>query len=1138
MFRRGESRSIFLIVLLYGLFFLITTAKAQPVNDDFAAAIALTTLEGTISGTNVDATGEDNETLPDAGYAIPITSIWYSLSPSDSGTFQIDTIGSDFDTILAVYTGISVDNLTEIISNDDTVGGQSTVRFEVENGITYHIAVYGYSGSQGNTTLNWQPVIAQEITISGKILLPTGYQYDNPVDIWLQIEETETDSYVHHQLVTIPANSSEQSYSLTVTAVGPVRVYYYSVSGAGQDFYGQGYYSTSGTVTDQDDATGLTSDTVNDTIHLTLIPGAIIEGVVSLPDYRTNSSDLHVSVWVHSYNTGSWVSGQEVTISAENSLSDSFSFLVPADEQLRITYYFDGTDADDTYFTYGYYSTEGTTTEYNDATPVTASSIPTDFGLTLIPAISVEGKVALPFGRTNSTDIAVTLYAWNFYTGSWVGSQYVTILAGENSADFSFLAQPGDQLRIQYSMNSETDDPYSSWAYYSSAGTTLNYYDASPVSADNPPVDFEISLFPMVRLSGTYSLPLPGETYDHPVDINLQVMTYDGSGSYMNYVSSEFLTIPAHESEQYWQIDLMPGTSQYYIVAYVDRDVNDPGQEYLAKTYYSASAANGTASLLGSATTLDGSISHEDLDMTLLTGNLVSGLFEKPGGDVFNDGDYLRVYARWGDRGGIDYNESYYWDITDGLETFGYGIAVPAELSEFTIDYFYSNYPNGVAPYLSRGYYTESQDGYCEKDADPFTGGFDYPGRNITLLQYHTVKGELSLPVGETRVEPLTVSLGALYMPTDGSYATTVSGRYSDSVVIEPDSVSIPYEVTLPPTCEEEPGEYLIGYSHTNNDYVRYGYYNSGGTVGLPAHSETLATNQSHGEIDMQLMTGSVISGMISLPNGNLAPGGGVEVTLGSLNEPDSLYHTTVTIAQGVNDEFYSVRVAPDVGEVVLGYWLLGDTPYAKRGYYASSSSLGSGVTGRFDFADPFDTQFDDPDNDFILDYGNEVSGAITLPTVAPYNIPIEITLAADPEVPASIYWHTAMVVPKGAQTIPYSQRIVLDSDIVAKYTNRDVSSWREEGYYLNENESTPDITLATSLLAETDHALINLLITLSDKGDYNHDGVVDLIDVILGLQILTDTSISNEISKSADVNADGYLGLPEVIYILNELQE
>ena len=69
-----------------------------------------------------------------------------------------DTVGSSFDTLLAVYTGNGVGTLTLVTNNDDIAGAnnrQSSVTFTPVTGTTYRIAVDGYGGAAGNVVLNW-----------------------------------------------------------------------------------------------------------------------------------------------------------------------------------------------------------------------------------------------------------------------------------------------------------------------------------------------------------------------------------------------------------------------------------------------------------------------------------------------------------------------------------------------------------------------------------------------------------------------------------------------------------------------------------------------------------------------------------------------------------------------------------------------------------------------------------------------------------------------------------------------------------------------------------------------------------------------------------------------------------------------
>src|SRR4051794_16631908 len=131
----------------------VPNVPQRPANDNFANAQTISGANATVSGTNVNATKESGE--PDHAGITGGKSVWYKWTPQASGTTTIDTAGSNFDTLLAVYTGGAVNSLTEVASNDDADGGlQSKVSFTANAGTTYRIAVDGVAGFAGNISLH------------------------------------------------------------------------------------------------------------------------------------------------------------------------------------------------------------------------------------------------------------------------------------------------------------------------------------------------------------------------------------------------------------------------------------------------------------------------------------------------------------------------------------------------------------------------------------------------------------------------------------------------------------------------------------------------------------------------------------------------------------------------------------------------------------------------------------------------------------------------------------------------------------------------------------------------------------------------------------------------------------------------
>lgn len=125
-------------------------APERPTLDDFADAENLTSLGGT-NGVSSCATKEAGEPSHGPGSG---ASIWYRWTAPAAGTLTLNTSGSSFDTVLAVYTGSSVGSLTRWAQDDDSGGGTaSRVSLPVTAGTTYSIAIDGYNGATGSTRI-------------------------------------------------------------------------------------------------------------------------------------------------------------------------------------------------------------------------------------------------------------------------------------------------------------------------------------------------------------------------------------------------------------------------------------------------------------------------------------------------------------------------------------------------------------------------------------------------------------------------------------------------------------------------------------------------------------------------------------------------------------------------------------------------------------------------------------------------------------------------------------------------------------------------------------------------------------------------------------------------------------------------
>ncbi|MCA1964396.1 MAG: S8 family serine peptidase, partial [Prosthecobacter sp.] len=105
-------------------------------NDAFASRTVVSGAGGTFTGSNIAATGEAEEPVHDVA-APPTHSVWWSWTAPATGVAVIDTLGSGFDTVLAVYTGGSLAGLTPVAMNDDAGGPESRVAFPCSAGTAY-----------------------------------------------------------------------------------------------------------------------------------------------------------------------------------------------------------------------------------------------------------------------------------------------------------------------------------------------------------------------------------------------------------------------------------------------------------------------------------------------------------------------------------------------------------------------------------------------------------------------------------------------------------------------------------------------------------------------------------------------------------------------------------------------------------------------------------------------------------------------------------------------------------------------------------------------------------------------------------------------------------------------------------------
>jgi hypothetical protein len=133
-------------------------SPSPPPNNDFVNAQIISGCSGSANGTNLGANKEAGEPSHSPDGNPGGASVWYWWQAPSNGSVTMTTAGSNFDTLLAVYTGNSVSTLTTIGKNDDAGPPgdlTSSVTFTASAGTVYRIAVDGFDGGIANITFNW-----------------------------------------------------------------------------------------------------------------------------------------------------------------------------------------------------------------------------------------------------------------------------------------------------------------------------------------------------------------------------------------------------------------------------------------------------------------------------------------------------------------------------------------------------------------------------------------------------------------------------------------------------------------------------------------------------------------------------------------------------------------------------------------------------------------------------------------------------------------------------------------------------------------------------------------------------------------------------------------------------------------------
>lgn len=145
---------------IYFLLFIILVVSMSSLaqseeSDSYTDAIEITELPFTTTGNNSEATLSNDEPLPTCTWETGHT-VWYQYTPEETDRIRLDTSGSDFDTVLSVWTRRNNGTWQSIGCSDlnlVTFDNTSNLSIQVESGVTYYIMLSGYEDESGDYRL-------------------------------------------------------------------------------------------------------------------------------------------------------------------------------------------------------------------------------------------------------------------------------------------------------------------------------------------------------------------------------------------------------------------------------------------------------------------------------------------------------------------------------------------------------------------------------------------------------------------------------------------------------------------------------------------------------------------------------------------------------------------------------------------------------------------------------------------------------------------------------------------------------------------------------------------------------------------------------------------------------------------------
>lgn len=608
-----------------------------------------------------------------------------------------------------------------------------------------------------------------------------------------------------------------------------------------------------------------------------------------------------------------------------------------------------------------------------------------------------------------------------------------TINAGFSSVDYCLAVPDNQTYQIDYSIQQgcSVENRLVSNGYYSNQGAVSLPERATSIKvAGSNQTGINFTLLQGNLISGTIS----GETQLNGQNLSLSVFNDSGEQAHLEL---------GQLTGDSWNFCMIAPAANGYRLSYCIWSESDI-HSYVKGAFYKDNANSTTVYTNASLIDLANG-DKTNIDFPLLPGKKITGRIMLPQGhSAPNDdgmGIIIKAYAE-----NLEYANTIV-EIQSGQENAGYTLKAPVATG-YRLEYYIchpscSSPSHPVSEYVRKAYKKGNSSTNDYMEADVFNLTDDLGNQDFQILTGNRIYGKISLPSGDT-APPGGIAFAIHCNAEDPDFNFNY---HADTIVsINAGDSSANYVVTAPPASNYHLWYYLI--SETSGSYIRSGYYNETGMVTTYDEASNIDINTNDEQINLTVLTGNSLSGTISLPNGNTAPTGGlqVEVRAFDCNQSNLSFGTSAIIPAGKSEANYNLAVP--AGEYRLCYYLqpwAPDQPYIYSAYYSSN-----GMVETNSLATPITIDTNKSINLTML-IGESICGTISLPEAeaAPTGgLPLEIHILPEHE---GIAGTKHIIIPSGLNSYEYNLQGLYHGGYIIGYRIPDSYSGTEyvrEGYY------------------------------------------------------------------------------------------